>query len=104
MSEQPPENGDPFYDYNPVEAMEFDLPVSEEFPPDEAQARLEAPTSFITVSDAAGNDYTLVGGAATEPGVEKVWTEVPEMAKRTDAAETAGNDLSAGQVQQGVMG
>lgn len=94
----PPQNNDLIFDTNELDELEYDLPESEAFPPDEMQARLEMPSTYISTTDASGNEVLAMLDAVTEVGVEPVWSETDEMLNWTEDSSFATVDINGGQL------
>ena len=96
---EPPSNFDVSLAGDEISEMEFDLPESEEFPPDELQGRLELPTTIVMTTDAAGNDVVAKLDPITPVGVEKVWSETEEMVNKEESSDLGVTSISGGQLQ-----
>lgn len=84
--EEPPSNDDPFSDDPGLDDEGYELPESEEIPPEEIQARLEEPTAYHWLEDELGNETYYETDPLTEPGVEPVWPE-PETLRKIGEQE-----------------
>lgn len=94
MDGETPQSSDPIDDTNPLDLLEFDLPVSEEVPPGEVQARLEAPTGFHSVLGLDDVEVIVETDPIAEPGVEKVWTELDELAEKKNEEKPTESALA----------
>jgi hypothetical protein len=88
----PPQDGTPPTP-DQLADMEFDLPVSEEVPPDEVQARLEEPrTLWYTTNpaDPENPEPEIEKDAVTAEGVTKVFTPLDQKVMQVQPGEPTG--------------